>query len=165
VKSPACSKPLSEPKSNGSPPPWWWSLLRSCWPLGGIYGDSTTSNAMTATTTNTISAEEIRNQSSRATGQVPRSEAPIRLGIGSLWRVNVTGRLSGLVMAPDHAAGSPHLIDTSTAFPRASHSRQRSRGSVPWWAKDIKMGARCINAMAVTMPTEPAIRARATLSI
>ena len=29
--------------------------------------------------------------------------------------------------APDQAAGSPHLIDT-TASPRASHSRQRSRG-------------------------------------
>src|SRR5580704_4968362 len=47
----------------------------------------------------------------------PGQRLPIRLGIGSLWRVNVTGGLSGLVMAPDQAAGSPHLIET-TAFPR-----------------------------------------------
>src|SRR3954468_2738450 len=28
----------------------------------------------------------------------------------------------------------------------------------PWWAKDIKMGARCINAMAETVATKPAFR-------
>ena len=31
-------------------------------------------------------------------------------------------------------------------------------GLVPWWAKDIKMGARCINAMAETVATKPAFR-------
>ena len=31
-------------------------------------------------------------------------------------------------------------------------------GLVPWWAKDIKMGARCINAMAETVTTKPAFR-------
>ena len=39
-------------------------------------------------------------------------------------------------------------------------------GLVPWWAKDIKMGARCINAMAETVAMKPALRdafARATL--
>src|SRR5258707_13092471 len=28
----------------------------------------------------------------------------------------------------------------------------------PWWAKDIKMGARCINAMSQTVATKPAFR-------
>jgi putative SOS response-associated peptidase YedK len=64
------------------------------------------------------------------------------------------------------------LIDT-IAFPRASHSRHRSHsiataggafldllrwGLVPWWAKDIKIGARCINAMAETVATKPVFR-------
>jgi putative SOS response-associated peptidase YedK len=31
-------------------------------------------------------------------------------------------------------------------------------GLVPWWAKDIKMGARCINAMAETVARKPAFR-------
>src|SRR5947208_6693867 len=31
-------------------------------------------------------------------------------------------------------------------------------GLIPWWAKDIKMGARCINAMAETVATKPAFR-------
>ena len=31
-------------------------------------------------------------------------------------------------------------------------------GLVPWWAKDIKMGARCINAMAETVGSKPAFR-------
>ena len=31
-------------------------------------------------------------------------------------------------------------------------------GLVPWWAKDIKMGARCINAMAETVAAKPAFR-------
>jgi putative SOS response-associated peptidase YedK len=31
-------------------------------------------------------------------------------------------------------------------------------GLVPWWAKDIKMGARCINAMAETVTAKPAFR-------
>ena len=31
-------------------------------------------------------------------------------------------------------------------------------GLVPWWAKDIKIGARCINAMAETVATKPAFR-------
>jgi len=31
-------------------------------------------------------------------------------------------------------------------------------GLVPWWAKDIKMGARCINAMAETVASKPAFR-------
>ena len=31
-------------------------------------------------------------------------------------------------------------------------------GLVPWWAKDIKMGARCINAMAETVATKPSFR-------
>jgi putative SOS response-associated peptidase YedK len=31
-------------------------------------------------------------------------------------------------------------------------------GLVPWWSKDIKMGARCINAMAETVATKPAFR-------
>jgi putative SOS response-associated peptidase YedK len=31
-------------------------------------------------------------------------------------------------------------------------------GLVPWWAKDIKMGARCINAMAETVTSKPAFR-------
>src|SRR5881227_2284054 len=31
-------------------------------------------------------------------------------------------------------------------------------GLVPWWAKDIKIGARCINAMAETVATRPAFR-------
>jgi putative SOS response-associated peptidase YedK len=29
---------------------------------------------------------------------------------------------------------------------------------VPWWAKDIKMGARCINAMAETVAAKPVFR-------
>ena len=29
---------------------------------------------------------------------------------------------------------------------------------VPWWAKDIKMGVRCINAMAETVASKPAFR-------
>ena len=29
---------------------------------------------------------------------------------------------------------------------------------VPWWAKDIKIGARCINAMAETVAMKPALR-------
>ena len=32
------------------------------------------------------------------------------------------------------------------------------RGLVPWWAKDIKIGARCINAMAETVAAKPAFR-------
>src|SRR5258707_15640128 len=28
----------------------------------------------------------------------------------------------------------------------------------PWWAKDIKIGARCINAMAETVAAKPAFR-------
>ena len=31
-------------------------------------------------------------------------------------------------------------------------------GLVPWWAKDIKMGVRCINAMAETVASKPAFR-------
>jgi putative SOS response-associated peptidase YedK len=31
-------------------------------------------------------------------------------------------------------------------------------GLVPWWAKDTKIGARCINAMAETVATKPAFR-------
>ena len=31
-------------------------------------------------------------------------------------------------------------------------------GLVPWWAKDIKMGSRCINAMAETVAAKPAFR-------
>ena len=31
-------------------------------------------------------------------------------------------------------------------------------GLIPWWAKDPKMGARCINAMAETVATKPAFR-------
>lgn len=31
-------------------------------------------------------------------------------------------------------------------------------GLVPWWAKDIKIGARCINAMAETVASKPAFR-------
>jgi putative SOS response-associated peptidase YedK len=31
-------------------------------------------------------------------------------------------------------------------------------GLVPWWSMDIKMGARCINAMAETVATKPAFR-------
>jgi len=31
-------------------------------------------------------------------------------------------------------------------------------GLVPWWAKDIKIGARCINAMAETVAAKPAFR-------
>jgi putative SOS response-associated peptidase YedK len=31
-------------------------------------------------------------------------------------------------------------------------------GLVPWWAKDIKMGAPCINAMAETVAAKPAFR-------
>src|SRR5229473_7900383 len=31
-------------------------------------------------------------------------------------------------------------------------------GLVPWWAKDIKIGARCINAMAETVAIKPAFR-------
>jgi putative SOS response-associated peptidase YedK len=31
-------------------------------------------------------------------------------------------------------------------------------GLVPYWAKDIKIGARCINAMAETVATKPAFR-------
>jgi putative SOS response-associated peptidase YedK len=31
-------------------------------------------------------------------------------------------------------------------------------GLVPWWAKDIKMGARCINAMSETVASKPAFR-------
>ena len=31
-------------------------------------------------------------------------------------------------------------------------------GLIPWWSKDIKMGARCINAMAETVATKPAFR-------
>ncbi|HET9848690.1 MAG TPA: SOS response-associated peptidase [Candidatus Dormibacteraeota bacterium] len=31
-------------------------------------------------------------------------------------------------------------------------------GLVPWWSKDIKMGVRCINAMAETIATKPAFR-------
>jgi putative SOS response-associated peptidase YedK len=31
-------------------------------------------------------------------------------------------------------------------------------GLVPWWAKDIKNGARCINAMAETVASKPAFR-------
>ena len=31
-------------------------------------------------------------------------------------------------------------------------------GLVPWWAKDTKMGTRCINAMAETVASKPAFR-------
>src|SRR3954463_5093131 len=31
-------------------------------------------------------------------------------------------------------------------------------GLIPWWAKDPKIGARCINAMAETVATKPAFR-------
>ena len=31
-------------------------------------------------------------------------------------------------------------------------------GLIPWWAKDAKIGARCINAMAETLATKPAFR-------
>jgi putative SOS response-associated peptidase YedK len=31
-------------------------------------------------------------------------------------------------------------------------------GLVPWWSKDIKIGAHCINAMAETVATKPAFR-------
>jgi putative SOS response-associated peptidase YedK len=31
-------------------------------------------------------------------------------------------------------------------------------GLVPWWAKDIKIGARCINAMVETVASKPAFR-------
>lgn len=31
-------------------------------------------------------------------------------------------------------------------------------GLIPWWAKDAKIGARCINAMAETVATKPAFR-------
>jgi hypothetical protein len=49
---------------------------------------------MIATTTNMISAVEIRNQSSRATDKFPGQRIAIRLGTGSLWRVNVTAGLT-----------------------------------------------------------------------
>jgi putative SOS response-associated peptidase YedK len=29
---------------------------------------------------------------------------------------------------------------------------------VPWWAKDVKIGARCINAMSETVASKPAFR-------
>ena len=46
---------------------------------------------------------------------------------------------------------------------RLDHDGRRSLdlfrwGLVPWWAKDIKIGARCINAMAETVATKPAFR-------
>src|SRR5438105_8607988 len=46
---------------------------------------------------------------------------------------------------------------------RLARDRRRSLdllrwGLVPWWAKDIKIGARCINAMAETAATKPAFR-------
>ena len=44
---------------------------------------------------------------------------------------------------------------------RAARSRRPALtpvGLVPWWAKDIKMGARCINAMAETVATKPPFR-------
>jgi putative SOS response-associated peptidase YedK len=31
-------------------------------------------------------------------------------------------------------------------------------GLIPWWAKDAKIGVRCINAMAETLATKPAFR-------
>ena len=31
-------------------------------------------------------------------------------------------------------------------------------GLIPWWSKDIKMGAHCINAMAETVAATPAFR-------
>ena len=31
-------------------------------------------------------------------------------------------------------------------------------GLVPWWAKEVKIGARCINAMAETVASKPAFR-------
>ena len=44
---------------------------------------------------------------------------------------------------------------------RLDHDGRRSLdlfrwGLVPWWAKDIKIGTRCINAMAETVATKPA---------
>ena len=46
---------------------------------------------------------------------------------------------------------------------RLDHDGRRSLdllrwGLVPWWAKDIKMGVRCINAMAETVASKPAFR-------
>ena len=46
---------------------------------------------------------------------------------------------------------------------RLDRDRRRSLdllrwGLVPWWAKDIKMGARCINAMAETVAAKPVFR-------
>src|ERR1051326_9516832 len=32
-------------------------------------------------------------------------------------------------------------------------------GLIPWWSKDIKMGARCINAMAATAAPNPPLPA------
>ena len=46
---------------------------------------------------------------------------------------------------------------------RLDRERRRSLdllrwGLIPWWAKDAKIGARCINAMAETVATKPAFR-------
>ena len=46
---------------------------------------------------------------------------------------------------------------------RLDRNRRRSLdllrwGLVPWWAKDIKIGAGCINAMAETVASKPAFR-------
>jgi putative SOS response-associated peptidase YedK len=41
---------------------------------------------------------------------------------------------------------------------RPTLARSASLGLVPWWAKNIKMGVRCINAMAETVAVKPAFR-------
>jgi putative SOS response-associated peptidase YedK len=62
-------------------------------------------------------------------------------------------------------AGPNYNAAPTDTLPVVRLDRERRRsldllrwGLIPWWAKDPKIGARCINAMAETVATKPAFR-------
>jgi putative SOS response-associated peptidase YedK len=60
---------------------------------------------------------------------------------------------------PNYNVAPTHEIPVTVLHEDARHIQKRHWGLVPFWAKDISIGSRLINARVETVTTKPAFRA------